>query len=169
MIGVTLARRKYGDLDKFAGEVQTKMSARILNIMANDFSEYVKRTKLSGQVLGVRSGKTRESMGFYQLKRAKSPTYVVRPGRGIDGRLNYLGGMSRGMLITPKRGEFIYIRDDAGNITARVRAATVRARPFMAPAWSEYKSSGNVRAIMTGVYNAYLERAFSGGKTEIVE
>lgn len=163
MIGITLERRKYGDLDKFADDVRTKMSARILNIISENFSEYIKRSKLSGQVLGVRTGKTRESMGFYQLKRAKTPTYVVRPGRGIDGRLNYLGGMSRGMLITPRRGEFIYIRDEAGRITAKVRAATVHARPFMGPGWKEFRASGNLRGIMTAVYNAYTVRAFSEG------
>jgi hypothetical protein len=164
MNGIVLARRKYGDLDKFADEVRTKMSARILNLMAEEFSDYVRRSKLSGQVLSVRSGKTRESMGFYQMKKAKSPTYVVRPGRGINGRLNYLGGMSRGMMIMPKRGEWVYIRDDSGKITARVKSAIVRSRPFMAPAWQEWK--GNARGFMKGVYNAYVERAFSGSGVE---
>ncbi len=168
MIGVTLAKRKYGDLDKFASDVRTKMSARILNIMAAEFSEYVKRSKLSGQVLSVRSGKTRESMGFYQLKRGKGPAYVIRPGRGISGRLNYLSGMSSGMLIAPKRGEWVYIRDEQGRITARVRSALVKARPFMAPAWKEYKAGGNVRAIMRSVYAAYVDRGFSASGQEVL-
>lgn len=167
MIGLTLARRKYGDLDRFADDVQKKMSSRILNIIAENFSEYIKRSKLSGQVLGVRSGKTRESMGFYRLKREKTPAYAIRPGRGIDGRLNYLGGMSKGMLIAPKKGEFIYIRDDAGNITAKVRSATVHARPFMGPGWKEFRSTGNLRGIMKSVYAAYVQHEFKGdGATE---
>ena len=166
MNAFTLARRKYGDLDKFADEVRTKMSARILNLVAEQFSDYVRRSKLSGQVLGVRSGKTRESMGFYRLKRAKSPTYVVRPGRGIDGRLNYLGGMSRGMLIAPKNGEWVYIRDENGKITARVKSAVVKPRPFMAPAWLEWK--GNARGLMKAVYKAYADRAF-GNSVETTE
>lgn len=174
MNGIVLARRKYGDLDKFAEEVRTKMSARILNLMAEEFSDYVRRSKLSGQVLGVRSGATRKSMGFYQLKKAKSPTYVVRPGKNIDGHLNYLGGMQRGMMITPKSGEWVYIRDHSQKvsakgkvysaITARVRAALVRPRPFMRPAWQEWK--GNARGLMKSVYNAYVERAFSGSGVE---
>lgn len=168
-VGITLSRRKYGDLDKFASDVKVKMSSRILSIMAFEFSDYVKRSKLSGQVLNVRTGKTRESMGFYKLKRNKSPTFVIRPGRDIDGRLNYLGGMQRGMLITPKRGEWVYIRDDQGQITARVRAATVHARPFMRPGWKEYKSGGNVKAIMRNVYAAYLDRAFGGSPVEVTE
>jgi hypothetical protein len=159
MNAFTLARRKYGDLDKFAEDTRTKMGARILNLIAEQYSEYVKRSKLSGQVLSARTGKTRESMGFYQLKRAKSPTYVIRPGRGIDGRLNYLGGMSRGMLIAPKNGEWIYIRDEEGKITARVKSAIVRPRPFMVPAWQEYK--GNARSLMKAVYNSYVQREFS--------
>lgn len=159
MNAFTLIRRKYGDLEKFAEDTRTKMGARILNLIAEQYADYVRRSKLSGQVLNVRSGKTRESMGFYQLKRAKSPTYVVRPGRGIDGRLNYLGGMSRGMLIAPKKGEWIYIRDDSGKITARVKSAVVRPRPFMVPAWQEWK--GNARTLMRGVYNAYVQREFS--------
>jgi hypothetical protein len=159
MNAFTLVRRKYGDLDKFAKDTRTKMGARILNLIAEQYSDYVRRSKLSGQVLNVRSGKTRESMGFYQLKRAKSPTYVVRPGRGIDGRLNYLGGMSRGMLIAPKQGEWIYIRDESGKITARMKSVVVRPKPFMVPAWKEWK--GNARTLMRGVYNAYVDKAFS--------
>ena len=169
MTGITLSRRKYGDLDKFAADVKVKMSSRILSIMAYEFSEYVKRSKLSGQVLSVRTGKTRESMGFYKLKRSRSPTFVIRPGRGVDGRLNYLGGMQRGMLITPKRGEWVYIRDESGDITARVRAATIHAKPFMRPGWSEYKSGGNVKTIMRSVYAAYLNRAFGGSPVEVTE
>jgi len=165
--GVTLSRRKYGDLAKFASDVNLKMGNRILSILAAEFSEYVKRSKLSGQVLAVGSGKTRESMGFYKLKRSKGPTFVVRPGRGIDGRLNYLGGMSRGMMITPKKGEWVYIRNEAGEITARVKAATVHARPFMVPAWNEYK--GNVRTISRAVYGAYLDKAFGGTPVEVTE
>lgn len=167
MTGVTLARRKYGDLEKFADETRTKMSKRILNLMAEQFSNYVGQSKLSGQVLGVKSGKTRDSMGFYQLKRANTPTYVIRPGRGIAGRLNYLSGMSRGMVVAPKRGDWVYIRDESGEITAKVRSAIVRARPFMQPAWQEWRS--NARGLMQGVYNAYVARAFSGSPVEVRE
>lgn len=166
MTGVVLSRRKYGDLDKFTAEVKTKLGARILNLMAEQFSDYVKRSKLSGQVLNARSGKTRDSMGFYQLKRGKGPAYVIRPGRGITGRLNYLGGMSRGMLLSPKKGEWLYIRDEEGRITARIRSAIIKPRPFMVPGWKEFKASGNVRGIMRGVYAAYLERAFGGSPVE---
>lgn len=160
MVGITLARRKYGDLDKFAEAVRTKMGKRILNLMAESLSEHVKKTQLSGQALNSRSGKTRESMGFYQLKRGKGAAYVIRPGRNIEGRLNYLGGMSRGMLITPKRGEFIYIRDESGKITAKLKSTVVRARPFMVPGWKSFKATGNVRRIMTSVYSAYAQREF---------
>ena len=166
MSGVVLSRRKYGDLEKFTSEAKTKLSARILNPMADQFADYVKRSKLSGQVLGTRSGRTRESMGFYQLKRGKGPAYVVRPGRGINGRLNYVGGMSRGMLLSPKKGDWLYIRDEEGRITARVRSAIVRPRPFMVPGWKEFKAGGNVRGIMRGVYAAYLEKAFGGSPVE---
>jgi len=170
MTGLTLSRRKYGDLDQFAEAVRVKMSKRILNLMAEQFSDYVKRSKLSGQVLSVRSGRTRNSMGFFQLKRARTPTYVIRPGRNVDGHLNYLGGMQRGMLLAPKHGEWLYIRErDAsgkpGKIIARVRSATVHARPFMTPAWKEWR--GNASSLMRRVYGAYAEREF-GGTPDVV-
>lgn len=59
----------------------------ITNAIAEDYARFVRDRYLSGQVLDVRSGGTRESVRFFKEGTGQ---FGVRPGVGIVGRLNYL-------------------------------------------------------------------------------
>lgn len=145
MIGITLVRKRYINLEGFASDEAPKMMSRVVNILSEDFAKYVQENKLSGQVLNVVSGETRGSVGFYQVKAGAGRfglKYVVRPGKGVPGHLNYLVGMGRGMMVS-----------------VRGKAYTVRARPFMQPGWSEYRASGKPKQIKDAVLASYLAHA----------
>jgi hypothetical protein len=153
MIGLTLARTKHLDLDSFADSDVPKMGNRMLNLISEAFAEYVRRNKLSGQVLDVISGETRDSVGFYKIRNARTSKWVVRPGLGIPGHLNYLAGFARGMMVS-----------------VRGHAYTVRPRPFMKPGWKEFRASGEVKKITGAVRAAYLSHAAKRNATvEVVE
>lgn len=142
MIALTLTRTKYLDLDSFAEDEVPKMGNRTLNLISEAFADYVRRNKLSGQVLDVLTGETRGSVGFYKIKSARTSKWVVRPGMGVPGHLNYLAGFGRGMMVS-----------------VRGRSFTVHPRPFMKPGWKEFRASGEPRRIARAVRAAYLEHA----------
>lgn len=139
MIGMVLTRKQHGDLQQLADHVTVKMAARITNLWAETFAEYVRRTQLSGQVLAVRTGETRASVGFFKLKGTKA-SFAVRPGKDVPGRLNYLAGMQRGMLAGPGR------------------KVIIRPKPFMKPGLETWRSSGAARDIKNAVLAAYIDR-----------
>jgi len=144
MISMTLRKRKNGDLDKFTDTQILKMAARITSLWALNLAEHIKQTQLSGQVLNVISGETKESMGFYRYKGRKA-SFAVRPGKNINGHLNYLGGMQRGMLA------------------GRGRKVLIRPKPFMRPGYLSWKASGEPKRIKEAVYQAYLNHNFPPG------
>jgi len=59
----------------------------IVSQVAEEYAEWVRDRYLSGQVLRKITGETYESTKFFKLK---SGEFAIRPGAGIDGRLNYL-------------------------------------------------------------------------------
>jgi hypothetical protein len=145
MIAINIKRYKYGDLEKF-GKEQERIGNRMVNLMAEEFARYVRLSKLSGQVLSPASGKTKESVKFFKDKRRKS-VFVVRPGVGIPGSLNYLTGFERGF--------------QKGRLTGT-------KRPFMGPASKEFKAGKNHMKIMKNVYNKWLKLYFNDAPTEEV-
>lgn len=147
MISMSLRKRKNGDLDKFADTQLLKMGARITSLWAESLATHIKQSQLSGQVLNVVTGETRESMGFYRYKGRKA-SFAVRPGKNINGHLNYLGGMQRGMLA------------------GRSCKVLIRPKPFMRPGFFSWKATGEPKRIKEAVYQAYLNYNFpSGGLT----
>ena len=138
MISMSVTKKQMGDLDRFSDVDVTKMSARITNLWAESYAEYVRVMELSGQALRVRTGETRASVGFYKFKNSKA-TFAVRLGKNIPGHLNYLAGMQRGMLA------------------GRGRKVVIRPHPFMRPGFAAWKASGSPRRIKEAVFAAYLE------------
>lgn len=67
----------------------------IVNQISEDFAQFVRDNYLSGQVLGVRTGETRESTRFFK---SQPGVFGVRPGVGVRGSLNYLNRFERGAL-----------------------------------------------------------------------
>jgi hypothetical protein len=144
MIGMALARKRSGDLSKFADADALKMAARITNLWAASLADYIRANELSGQILDVQTGETRGSMGFYRYK-GKKASFAVRPGKGVAGHLNYLAGMQKGMLA------------------GRGRKVIIRPKPFMRPGYRTWKASGAPTSIKKAVYAAYLDKAFPKG------
>ncbi len=58
---------------------------------ADEFADYVKSAKLSGNPMHIRTRELHDSVGSARLKRGKyRGKLVIRPGVGINGCLNYL-------------------------------------------------------------------------------
>jgi len=59
---------------------------------ANEFAEYVKETKLTGNPLKKRTGETYNSVKAWTRKATskRASALLVRPGVGVKGSLNYL-------------------------------------------------------------------------------
>ena len=82
--------------DKLLGISQDRLMAWIkwaLGAESDEFVDFVKKNYLSGQSLGVISGETRSHVGAWMQKKVMGKhqtTFVIRPGKGIDGRQNYL-------------------------------------------------------------------------------
>lgn len=144
MISMTLRKRQFGDLEKFADDQLVRMSARITSLWGENLAGYIAGHQLSGQVLNVVTGETKGSMGFYKLKDRKA-SMAVRPGRNVAGHLNYLAGMQRGML--------------AGHN----RKVIIRPKPFMKPGFRAWRSSGEPKRIKEAVFEAYLKHNFGQG------
>lgn len=70
-----------------------------------EYAEFVKKNYLSGQVLKVISGKTRGSVKFAKMRKGR---FLVRPGVGISGMLNYLSKFELGNkpFMGPSAREF---------------------------------------------------------------
>ena len=149
MISMMLQKRKNGELDKFADTQILKMSARITSLWAESLSGHIAKTQLSGQVLNVATGETRSSMGFYRYKsgvhKNRKASFAVRPGKNVNGHLNYLGGMQRGMLA------------------GRGRKVLIRPKPFMRPGFLSWRATGEPKRIKEAVYQAYLKYNFPPG------
>lgn len=58
---------------------------------ADEFAEYVKSTKLTGNPMHIRTRELHDSVGATRLTRGKyRGKLIIRPGVGINGCLNYL-------------------------------------------------------------------------------
>lgn len=59
--------------------------------LGGEVAEHVKTSYLSGQVMNVITGATREHVALYRRKAGKSRSeWVLRPGVGVRGMQNYL-------------------------------------------------------------------------------
>ena len=64
-----------------------------LGEQSDEFVDYVRKTRLSGQSMKVLTGETRDHIGAWmqrKLRGKKESVFVIRPGKGIDGLQNYL-------------------------------------------------------------------------------
>jgi hypothetical protein len=146
MIGLTLLRQKWIDLDDFAANDVENIAAKSLALISALFAEYLRANKLSGQVYPALTGETRESTKQYAArKRFGTPAYIVRPGVGIPGNLNYLYGMARGYAV--RNGEAF--RYD-------------HPRPFLKEGWREFRAGGKVRTLTEAVKASYMNHLSSG-------
>lgn len=64
-----------------------------LGAESDEFVDFVRKNYLSGQRLDVITGETRSHVGAWMQKKLmgkRQTTFVIRPGKGIDGLQNYL-------------------------------------------------------------------------------
>jgi hypothetical protein len=156
MIGLTLARKKWLDLNNFAIGDAYAIMGRALAGSSKDLAEYVRLHKLSGQSLEAPTGETRGSVKPHRMTKRYGivPAYVVRPGVGIKGSLNYLAGVARGYAVAKSGKQFFY----------------KRPRPFIAEAWKEWGGARKVRKNSEAVLDRYLkELETRTPETETVE
>lgn len=100
---------------------QPDIAKAAMTAVAFRFAEYMRTDWLSGQALARITGETAFSVRFFKEKKAAE--YGVRPGAGINGRLNY--------LLKFERGD----------------------RPFMRPAAEAFKASGEPMRIILDTYH----------------
>jgi hypothetical protein len=141
-IRMSLLRFNKGSFKRFAQQLPNDANW-IVSVIAERFTAYVREEFLSGQVLRersiseramatksgrqVRTRSTKESTRFYKLKKGY---FVIRPGSGIVGRLNYLAGK----------------RFEGGE------------RPFIRPAWRRFAQRREHLKIAEELMKRVLER-----------
>jgi hypothetical protein len=148
MIGLTLAWKKWTDLDRFTVGDMYAIFGKTFALSSAKFAEYVRLQKLSDQSLNALTGETRDSLKSYRMtkKYGVVPAYMVRPGVGIPGSLNYLYGMARGFAFSKSGKQFYY----------------ARPRPFMKEAWEEWGGKKQVRSYAEAVKDSYIQKLLSG-------
>jgi hypothetical protein len=165
MIRMSLRRVNKGALGKFADK-HPRQANYIVSVIADRLAEFIRITRLSGQVLRersfaeraqrtrpgrpVRTRSTKESTRFFKMGRGHTRgagsarnkiQFGVRPGSGIRGRLNYLMRFERG--------------DPPG--------------PFMEPAFKDFRRRGIPKQIATGLMDRFIRaenRRSSGQATD---
>lgn len=82
--------------DKLLGISQDRLMAWVkwaLGSESDDFVDFIRKNYLSGQSLDVVTGETRSHVGAWMQKKLRGKhqtTFVIRPGKDIDGLQNYL-------------------------------------------------------------------------------
>jgi len=119
---------------KIKPEARTAMRTVVLLLEG-----YVKRNKLSGQVLNVQTGRLRSSITgqIYEY----SDEIIGKVGTNVEyGRLWELGGVIPEHEVVPRRAQalhFFYKGAEVFCKRARIPARKVEPRPFLAPSLAE--------------------------------
>jgi hypothetical protein len=164
MMSFAATRKTWIHIDRAMVEAEELKAVfgKSLALAAGTFSEYVRDNYLSGQALNVgeggrklKSGEyrpggiTRESTRFYRMKDKRVsdlPRYMVRPGVGIPGSLNYLYGIARGQAVSESGKRFYY------------------AKPigfFIEDAWKAWGGGKEVRKLGEAVQSSWLRQLAS--------
>jgi hypothetical protein len=173
MIGFRAERKTWvrvGSLDVEADGLKA-VFGKSLALASHKFAEYVRDNYLSGQRLAVGVGRTlkggknrpggttRESTRPYRMKDRRGsdlPRYMVRPGVGIPGSLNYLYGIARGQAVSKNENRFHYKNGPAGF--------------FVEDAWKAWGAGKTVRRYAEAVQDSWLrELANRSPETETIE
>jgi len=118
-----------------------KVGNFIVSAVADEFGNYVRVRKLSGQVLKSLTPGAAGARGSTRFFKMKTGEFGVRPGSRIRGRLNYLIGFESGFRAGHLKG----IR-----------------RPFMQPAAREFEQSGKVAEIGNRIISAMIVKGGYG-------
>jgi hypothetical protein len=139
-----------GQLAAF-GNSQTRILKKIVRRLATDYKKTVVRDYLSGQYLGVRTGKTKESMIAYKTKGQKAgytiASRIQQRGEGATGGFTTFAGLANiyerpgGVDIRPKNAKVLRFIDQSGQEVFRP-FVHLAARPFMTDSSQHYDFSG---------------------------
>jgi hypothetical protein len=113
---VELLIRNYPNLRESGVWVETlgaktaaKTAAEFTAFLRNtEFGKHFKDRDVKRKRGTTPAGTTRNSIDFYRMKKPKVPTYLISPGVGIPGHLNYLYGMAKGEAKTRSGKVFNY-------------------------------------------------------------
>jgi len=130
MLEIDVRKAADGGIDNLVKDMP-KVRGRMVYAVATAYAKEVRKGYLSGQVLGVITGQTRKSV---KAVRKDKGVYVVRPGVGIRGGLNYLRRFERG------------------------------DRPFMGPSFEAFRAGGRPGQIMTAVLEKAQRKAAEEAK-----
>ena len=129
-----------------------KQSPKILNYIvskiAKAYAVYMRHQYLSGQYLDSDTGETRESTKF--TKKGEGH-FVVWPGTGIKGHLNYLNIFSTGGYIRPKDKPFLAWQE--GSHWIYTRQVYIPRKPFIQDSFKSFFGSSLPGSIAKNVLN----------------
>jgi hypothetical protein len=118
-----------------------------VNLLMTQLGSFVQTQKLSGQVLGVRSGKLRASISALptQLVGTKIIGTVQQdPTIAFYGRANEFGLLHPWEIVASKQRFLKFISDGKVNFRRSVTHPPLPPRPFFAP--SEMENAGKILA-----------------------
>jgi hypothetical protein len=125
----------------------------MISEIAEAFAEHEKKY-LNGLMLNRVTGETYNSVKFFKLKRSH---FRVRPGAGVNGRLNYLKIFQTGGEIRPVRKGSLAI-DFGGGQVRLVKRVYIPPKPFVSVADETFSASGESDRIAWRVLDQYLKR-----------
>jgi hypothetical protein len=134
---VSIEVKNFPDFKNMGILIENFAAASVVKVSAV-FTEWLQKSKFH-DVFEDRTGETRKSIGFYRTKK-KNPEYLIRPGVGIPGMLNYLYGEARGYATSRSGKKFSY----------------TKKRDVVNEGWKEWQ--GNMNAIFEQMKDKFFKR-----------
>jgi phage gpG-like protein len=128
-------------LDALPGKLQADLTKRLTSL-ALQMQATIKQ-KLSGQVLKVRTGNLRDSIGYDVMSATDAVTATVFSDRSVRyGAIHEYGGQTAPHVIQPRAGGVLAFQMGGKTVFARKinhPGSKIPARPFMRPTLAEYR------------------------------
>jgi hypothetical protein len=137
---------KWPNLGRMASALEFVV-AQATSATSREFAEYARDYGASASIFeghGKHPGQTLRSIDIYRYKKRDKPSYVIRPGVGITGMLNYLYGEARGRAKSRSGNPFEY----------------AKKRDVIMEAFQNWK--GDLETTMQAELDKYLARAAGG-------
>jgi hypothetical protein len=148
---IKVSDRVFPELRRFS-----KAMPEIHNFIISEIAEAFahKEKTVFGAMFDQESGQTRESIKFFKIRRSH---FRVRPGAGVNGRLNYLAIFQKGGTILPKKKASLAIEFEGG-VVRLVKSVYIPPRPFVSVADEAFQSSGDADRIAFNTLDRWLTR-----------
>lgn len=128
-------------LEALPGKLQRELTKR-LTVLALQMQATIKQ-KLSGQVLKVRTGNLRDSIGYDVTTATDAVVATVFSDKSVKyGRIHEYGGQTAPHVIEPRKANVLAFQMGGKMVFARRvnhPGSRIPARPFMRPTLAEYR------------------------------